>query len=136
MEGTFSSRIFCTLKLARYLDKNGVIPKYNLQHLRYFLGLVIDAKAHDVLGDVLVLEGLFNRLNGKIQGNDKLKDPVAEMIRISNNPVLIPRMPFGKHKGMLFSEVPQDYLQWLSGTELDEDMAFTVKKYLGLIAEK
>jgi uncharacterized protein (DUF3820 family) len=39
-------------------------------------------------------------------------------------------MPFGKHKGMLFSEVPRDYLEWLSGTEMDEDMAHTVKKHL------
>jgi DNA polymerase III epsilon subunit-like protein len=135
MEGIFSSRIICTLKLARYLDKNGVIPKYNLQYLRYFLGLDIDARAHDALGDVLVLEGLFNRLKAKFQQNDKLKDPVAEMIRISNNPVLIPRMPFGKHKGMLFTQVPQDYLQWLSGTELGEDMEYTVITHLRRLSE-
>ncbi|MDB4303654.1 DUF3820 family protein [Desulfosarcina sp.] len=131
MEGIYSTRTICTLKLARYLDKNGVIPKYNLQYLRYFLGLEIEATAHDALGDILVLEGLFSRLNAKFQENDKLKDPVQEMIYISSNPVLIPRMPFGKHKGKLFSEVPQDYLEWLSGTDLDEDMAFTVKHYLG-----
>ena len=83
-----------------------------------------------------MLECLFNRLNAKIQEDGKLKDPVAEMIRFSNIPVLIPRMPLGKHKGMLFSEVPKDYLQWLSGTELDEDMAYAVKTSLGLIAEK
>jgi len=56
------------------------------------------------------------------------------MSKVSNNPILIPRMPFGKHKGMLFSEVPQDYLEWLLGTELDEDMAFTVKTNLGNVA--
>ena len=38
------------LKLARYLDKNGVIPKYNLQYLRYYLGLEIEAMPHDALG--------------------------------------------------------------------------------------
>ncbi len=60
-------------------------------------------------------------------------DPVQEMINISSKPVLIPRMPYGKHKGMLFKDVPVDYLQWLSGTELDEDMAYTVKYHLGLV---
>jgi uncharacterized protein (DUF3820 family) len=55
------------------------------------------------------------------------------MIKISSNPVLIPRMPFGKHLGMLFREVPRDYLEWLSGTELGEDLAFTVKLHLGLL---
>ena len=134
-EGIYTQRVICTLKLARYLDKNGVIPKYNLQYLRYFLGLEIEAKAHDALGDILVLEGLFNRLHAKFQENDKLMDPVQEMINISSNPVLIARMPYGKHKGMLFSEVPRDYLEWLSGTELDEDMAYTVKTHLGLLPE-
>ena len=122
--------------MCRYLDKNGVIPKYNLQYLRYYLGLEIEAKAHDALGDILVLEGLFSRLNAKFQNNDKLHDPVQEMINISNNPVLIPRMPYGKHKGVLFTEVPRDYLEWLSGTDLDEDMAYTVKHYLGILSEK
>ena len=135
-EGIFTQRTICTLKLARYLDKNGVIPKYNLQYLRYFLGLEIEAKAHDALGDILVLEGLFSRLHAKFQENDKLMDPVQEMIHISNNPVLIPRMPYGKHRGKLFSEVPRDYLEWLSGTKLDEDMAFTVKTHLGLLPDK
>ena len=133
-EGISTQRVICTIKLARYLDKNGVIPKYSLQYLRYFLGLEIEAKAHDALGDILVLEGLFSRLNAKFKENGKLMDPVQEMIHISSNPVLIARMPYGKYKGVLFSEVPRDYLDWLSGTDLDEDMAFTVETHLGLLA--
>ena len=43
-EGIDTQRVICTIKLARYLDKNGVIPKYNLQYLRYYLGLEIEAK--------------------------------------------------------------------------------------------
>ena len=111
-----------TIKLARYLDKNGVIPKYNLQYLRYYLGLEIDAKTHDVLGDILVLEAVFKRIQAKFVANE-LENPVHDMMKISNNPILIPRMPFGKHMGLLFSEVPQDYLEWLQGTELDGDLA-------------
>ncbi len=129
-EGIYPRRVICTFKLARYLDKNGVIPKYNLQYLRYFLELEIEATPHNALGDILVLEGVFNRMNTKFQENGKLEDPVQEMIRISSNPVLIPRMPSGKHKGALFSELPRDYLEWLLTTELDEDMAYTVKKHL------
>ncbi len=45
--------------------------------------------------------------------------------------ILIPRMPFGKHQGALFSEIPADYLQWLPGTDLDGDMAYTVRYHLG-----
>ena len=79
---------------------------------------------------------MFSRLNTKFQENGELNDPVQEMINISNNPVLMPRMPFGKHKGILFSEVPADYLQWLSTTELDVDMAYTVKYHLGISANE
>jgi DNA polymerase III epsilon subunit-like protein len=130
-EAIYPSQVICTIKLARYLDKNGVIPKYNLQYLRYYLGLEIDAKPHDALGDILVLEAVFNRINAKFRQNGKFQDPIQEMIRISSNPILISRMPFGKHKGMLFSEIPADYLQWLLTTELNEDMAYTVNTHLG-----
>ena len=132
-EGIEPPKVICTLKLARHLDSTGVIPKYNLQYLRYYLGLEIDAKAHDALGDILVLEAVFKRIYAKFVANG-LNNPVNEMIKVSNNPVLIPRMPFGKHNGLLFSEVPQDYLEWLLGTELDEDMAYTVKTNLGNVA--
>lgn len=120
----------CTMKLARFLDKDGVIPKYNLQFLRYFLKLNVKATPHDAYGDILVLEKLFYRIHEKMiaQSSD---DPVTEMIRISRQPVLIARIPFGKHKGQLFRDVPVDYLEWLATTDLDEDLDFTVKHYLG-----
>ena len=54
MEGIYTQRVICTINLARYLDENGVIPKYNLQYLHYFLGLEIEAKAHDALRDIRV----------------------------------------------------------------------------------
>ena len=52
------------------------------------------------------------------------------MVKISGSPVLVPRMPFGKHKGLKMAEVPRDYLQWLSSTDIDEDLAYTVGHYL------
>ena len=38
-EGIEPKNVICTLKLARYFDKDGVIPKYGLQYLRYYLKL-------------------------------------------------------------------------------------------------
>jgi exodeoxyribonuclease X len=128
-EGIHPPHYICTLKLARYLDPRGVIPKYNLQYLRYYLGIDIEAQAHDAFGDILVLEALFKRIYAKFESN-QVVDIEAQMIRISQSPVLVGRMPFGKHKGMPFGEVPRDYLQWLFTTELDEDMVFTVNHYL------
>ena len=39
-EGIEPKNVICTLKLARYFDKDGVIPKYGLQYLRYYLSLM------------------------------------------------------------------------------------------------
>ena len=129
-EGIEPKNVICTLKLARYFDKDGVIPKYGLQYLRYYLKLNVDATPHTALGDILVLEALFNRIYAKavIEFGD---DAVAKMIEVSKNPVLYRRMPFGKHKGLKMEEVPLDYLQWLAGTDLEEDLRYTIEQYLG-----
>jgi exodeoxyribonuclease X len=129
-EGIIPQKQICTLKMARHLDKDGVIPKYNLQYLRYYLDLNIEANAHDALGDLLVLEALFQRIYKKAL-KEFGEEPTDKMIEISMNPILIRRMPFGKHKGMKMEEVPVDYLQWLSTTDLDEDLEYTVRHYLG-----
>jgi len=129
-EGVHPKKAICSLKLARSLDPNGVIPRYSLQYLRYFLGIQIEATAHDALGDILVLEKLFERLFFRMSKDIGPKAVEDKMLEISSKPVLLTRMYFGKHKGELFKDIPVDYLQWLSGTELDEDMRFTVQHYL------
>ena len=64
-QGIEPKSVICTLKLARYFDKDGVIPKYGLQYLRYYLSLNVDAIPHTALGDILIHEGLFNRIHAK-----------------------------------------------------------------------
>ena len=130
-EGIHPKRIICTLKIARHMDTKGVIPRYSLQYLRYFLGIKINATAHDALGDILVLEKLFERLFAKMSKNIGPGAVENRMMDISSKPVLLARMSFGKHKGELFKDIPQKYLKWLSGTDdLDEDLKFTVEYYL------
>lgn len=119
----------CTYKLARHFEKDGVIPRYSLQYLRYYLKLNVDATAHTALGDILVLEALFNRIHTKAI-EEFGDDVVARMIEVSNSPVLYRRMPFGKHIGLKMEEVPVDYLQWLAGTDLEEDLRYTVERLL------
>jgi len=129
--GVNPKKIICTLKLARHMDPKGVIPKYSLQYLRYFLGIKIQATAHDALGDILVLEKLFERLFTKMSKDIGPGAVENKMMDISSKPVLLSRMYFGKHKGEFFKDIPQDDLKWVSGTDdLDEDMQFTVGHYL------
>ena len=98
-------------------------------YLRYCLKLNVDAVPHTALGDILVLETPFNRIYAKavIEFGD---DTVAKMIEVSKKPVFYRRMPFGKHKGLKMEEVPLDYLQWLAGTDLEDDLRYTIERYL------
>ncbi len=131
----------CTLRLARYLDKENKIPKYNLQYLRYYLGIEVDAQAHDALGDVKVLEALFERLKNKMVqecGGDEEK-AVSEMLAVSARPSLINTIMFGKHIGKTVADIAKtdkNYLQWLLDQKLqsdtdEEDWIYTLKHYLG-----
>jgi DNA polymerase III epsilon subunit-like protein len=130
-EGLEPKNVICTLKLARYLDKEGVIPQYGLQYLRYYLGLNVEATSHTALGDILVLEALFKRIHAKAV-EEFGDEALTKMIALSGQPVLYRRMPFGKYRSMKMEEVPVDYLQWLAGRELDEDLRYAVEQRLGV----
>lgn len=124
------NKYICTLKLAKYMDPEGNLPKYNLQYLRYHYNIDIDANAHDALGDILVLEAVFEIYYKKMVESYGY-NVTNKMIEVTKNPVMLPRMPFGKHKGKKFNQIPRDYLVWLSGTNIDKDMEFTINKALG-----
>ena len=44
-EGMNIPNKICTLRVARHIDSDGKIPEYNLQFLRYYLGLEIEVSA-------------------------------------------------------------------------------------------
>jgi len=131
----------CTLRLARYLDPEGKIERYNLQYLRYLLELDVEALAHDALGDVLVLEKLFGRLKKKLVEVEKIESEdeiINKMIEISSHPSLLKSINFGKHNGKTIEEilkVDPGYLEWLlkqklESDQVDEDWIYTLKHYL------
>ena len=62
-EGMNVPSSICTLRIARYLDPNNMVPEYNLPFLRYYYELEVpDAPAHDAEGDVKVLCAVFDKL--------------------------------------------------------------------------
>lgn len=132
-EGLTVPRYICTLKVVQALFDE---PSYKLQVLRYKYNLDIEATAHDALGDVLVLEKLFSGLVNGFYGTPYFKDPIAEMLEITQRPVLLRRIGFGKHKGTAFSDIPKDYLAWLAKQpENDPDLVYTLNYYLKPAAE-
>lgn len=135
-------KFICTLRLARHLDPEEKIAKYNLQYLRYLLDLDVEAVAHDAMGDVMVLEKLFERLKSKMRkemGDSVSEDEVIEkMIDISSHPSLMHSFKFGKYNGQKIEDVAKTdrgYLEWLlaqkeSSETLEEDWIYTLKHYL------
>ncbi len=137
----FPVNIICTLRVARFLDKNNTIPQYKLQYLRYYLDIEIEAQAHDALGDVLVLEKLFERLLDKIMKEDGITEEQAidKMIDISSRPSIMNLFSFGKYIGKTVDEVSKmdrGYLEWMlaqkeQNPSNEEDWIYTLKYYLG-----
>lgn len=140
-EGIVPKHVICTLRVARAMDPESKIPKYNLQYLRYFLDLEVDeaAAAHSADGDVLVLEKLFERLYTRMSEQKNGDEPIKEMIEISSLPSIIKTFNFGKYNGQSVADVGKSdsgYLEWLLKSKLenspdDEDWIFTLKTCLG-----
>jgi exodeoxyribonuclease X len=110
---------------------------HGLQYKRYQWGLYkaeqaiidklgVEIKAHDALGDVIVLKNLFDRL--------LLEQSLEDMIGLCKGPILLEYMPMGKFKGMLISELvvtERSSLQYmLDKMDLDEDLLYTLNYYL------
>jgi len=115
-----------------------------LQYLRYFHDLDVEnAPAHDALGDIRVLEKLFDfmfaEMIKKLGNEEKV---LQKMLEISALPILIKKFNFGKYTSMKVSEVAKenpDYLTWLfdqkvmareRGEADDEDWIYTLDFYL------
>lgn len=142
-EGLVTENYIDTLRVAKHML---VSEQYKLQYLRYSLHLNVEGMAHDALGDILVLEQLFNHLFGVVQ--DKFKtssdeEVLEKMIMLTHEPVLMKSFSFGKHRGKTFAEVlEQDssYLAWLYDSEgkkklneQNEELIYTLKYYLKIL---
>jgi len=114
----------CTLKLARSLFPDA--DSHALQFLRYYLKLDVprDVGAHRADVDVIVLASLFREILEKVPTLDGL-------LGICDRPVYIKRMPFGKHKGTLLTDIPGSYIEWaLRLDDIDLDLRYSLRKSL------
>jgi exodeoxyribonuclease X len=105
-------------------------PGYSNQVLRYWLGLENlglppELFPHRALYDAIVTQGILEEL--------LKKHPVETLLNWSNNPVLMPKVPYGKHKGKKWDEVDYGYLKWAlgpGGPKDDEDFIFTAQYWM------
>ena len=139
-EDIVPANYICTLRVARELDSESKLSRYNLQYLRYALDLEVEGLAHSADGDVLVLEQLFNRLFKKmIEQEGSEEKALKKMIEISSRPSILKTFNFGKYNGKAIAEVQKTdagYLEWLLKSKLenspdDIDWIYTLKHFLG-----
>ena len=132
-----------TLRCAKHLFPE--LPYHRLQYIRYALELYkveeieaskhnITIKAHDAIGDVLVMKLFLSKLVGKCREIYPDYNPIEKLADLTKTPVFIQTFKFGKYKGKDVEQVAREdagYLNWMrTNMELDEDMKYTLDKVL------
>ena len=135
-----------TLRCARHLLDNS--PYHRLQYLRYSLELYkneldeankhnITIKAHDAIGDVLVMKLLLSKLVALAKEQFPQVNPMQTLVSLTKQPIFIKTFKFGKYKGRSIEEICDEdigYINWfIKSLELDEDMKDTLDKIMGHI---
>ncbi len=138
-------KVIDTLRVAKH-----VLPDeeaHRLQYFRYKMGLYkeekeeakaldIVVKAHDAIGDVLVLKLFLSKLKKIVWDTFPNENPVEKMVDLTATPILVKTFRFGKHKGKSLEEVAKEdagYLRWMlnSMDNLDSDMRYSINYFLG-----
>ncbi len=132
-----------TLRCAKHLFPE--LSYHRLQYIRYALELYkveeleatkhnITIKAHDAIGDVLVMKLFLTKLVAKCREIYPDYNPIEKLVDLTKTPVFIQTFKFGKYKGKDVEQVAREdagYLNWMrSNMELDEDLKYTLDKVL------
>ncbi len=135
-----------TLRCAKHLFKDS--PYHRLQYYRYSQELYkleeneaqkydIVIKAHDAIGDVLVMKLFLSKLVAKVKESFPGINPMIKLNELTQTPVEIETFNFGKYKGEKIEDVcdkDMGYINWMMDKmKLDEDMKYTLDKIMGHI---
>ena len=131
----FNMKLIDTFRILR--ASYSLDTPHGLQFKRYQWGLYqkeqslidklgIEIKAHDALGDVIVLKHLYEKLCEE--------QAIDSMIELCSQPIILEYIPFGKHKGKRFEEVAHearnDLKYMVENFDLDGDLRATLNHYL------
>ena len=132
-----------TVRCAKHLYPD--MPYHRLQYLRYALELYKDEKeesealgvtikAHDAIGDVVVMKLLLSKLVKEANKQFPNTNIMQKLSELTDTPVLMKTFKFGKYKGENIEQIASEdtgYIKWMKKTlELDEDMVHTLNYYL------
>lgn len=119
------NQIPCTIHEAKYIDTlrlarlYGESPLNSLKELSKHFNLEFEG-AHRALNDVNANIEIFKKLTSSFT-------TTMQIFKRLEKPILLKRMPLGKHKGRLFSEIPLEYLKWAAGKEFDQDLLYSIR---------
>lgn len=118
----------CTWRCAMHLWPDA--ESHKNQFLRYWLGCEPDAA---MLGDLAPHRALYDTACTAEILRLMLRDHTPEqLLELTNTPVLLTTVRFGKHKGQKWADLPTSYLQWmLKNGDWDRDVLHTVNYHLG-----
>lgn len=118
----------CTMKVAQVIYPDA--PSYKNQVLRYHLGLDKHMEhsrtlpAHRAGPDTYVTAFLL----AKMIASKKMT--LDEMASLTSSRILQGKIPFGKHRGTPWSNLPLSYLQWLAKNSEDAQVVETARYHL------
>ncbi|NGX63594.1 MAG: DNA polymerase III PolC-type [Candidatus Anoxychlamydiales bacterium] len=105
-----------TLRLARLYGES---PYNSLKELAKHFNIELDG-AHRALNDVMANIEVFKKLSNTFTTTKQLLERLEK-------PILMKKMPLGKHKNRLFSEIPIEYLKWAASKDFDQDLLFSIR---------
>jgi exodeoxyribonuclease X len=110
----------CTLRLARRTWPEA--ENHKLATLMFLLKLK-RAKSHSAHGDVLTCYDLLCKIVERSGKN------LQELINDAVQPIFVPKMTFGAHKGKPLAKVPSSYVTWLLGKDnVDKDLRWSFEQ--------
>ena len=120
----------CTMRVAKHIWPDA--PGFSNQVLRYWLDLnvSVDQPPHRALSDAIVTAHLLLRELAEIDESGEMReeDLVAELVHLTQTPVLLKKVAFEKHRDKTWREVPPDYLGWAIRQDFDEDVKHTIRR--------
>ena len=108
-----------TVRLARLYGQS---PNNSLETLR--LHFNIPGKgAHRAMNDVKTNIEIFKHLTKQFKKTE-------DIFKRLDRPILLSKMPLGKHKGRPFAELSTEYLSWAARQKFDQDLLFSLRSEL------
>lgn len=121
----------CSLRMARHLWPDA--ESHSNQFLRYQLGIDTPVStAHRAGDDARITAAIWEILLHAYHQHVADDLSLESLIAYAESPILVRKMPFGKHMGQPIEQVPTQYLNWVLKNipDLDSDLKASIEAFL------